>query len=222
VPNLERARPASALGADPGLAAVLADRILGLESAAASGGGKEREALATALDTWTILAAYPWVRLNYRHGCWESDGSWWASLLTFTIWENYHWVRTDSTFQMFDPHSGERIGEFWARPKGLLAMPAGTLMFAGDPETIGVYWPAGGDVDKITLGWSFVRGSGPLRDEKVEALRHGAERLPPAKEKIRLEINDWYRVWYVDSPEKPRQRAKNTLPARYYNQQRHD
>src|SRR4051794_15877772 len=94
-------RAGSAL-ADPDLRAALAQRLSGLEAAAATGGSKDKDSLENVLDMWSLLAAYPWQRLNYRHGRWQSEQTFWKALITFGIWESYHWERNEDSFQVLD------------------------------------------------------------------------------------------------------------------------
>src|SRR4051795_6599250 len=110
-------RPGSALATDANLAAALAAELPRLQASAASGGKKEELALDNARDTWSLLAAYPWQRLNYRWGRWEAEVTFWKALITFELWESYHWARNEETFQVVDPHTGQRLGELFAQQK---------------------------------------------------------------------------------------------------------
>jgi hypothetical protein len=221
-------RPDSALATDPDLASALAAGLPAVEAAAASGGKGEKLALANALDTWSLLAAYPWQRLNYRFGRWQAEITGWKALVSFEAWESYHWARNDETFQVLDPHTGQRLGEFYAqqplrklrgapyaRPE-LITAPGGTLEFAGNPATIGVYRPAGGGADAIRLSWIPWLNNGVLR-EGIAALRSGAaDRLPPPYQFVDLDLLDKYRAWHVDEPDKPSRKAPWANEARLY------
>ncbi|NJC71925.1 hypothetical protein HC031_19710 [Planosporangium thailandense] len=222
-------RPDAAL-ADPNLHVALAERLPALESAAAMGGPKDKAALEYALDAWSLLAAYPWQRLNYRYGRWQSEVTAWKALLTFELWESYHWERNTESFQVLDPYTGVRLGEFYAQAAlrkftwggqpymqpDVLAMPGGTLEFAGNPASIGVYRPVGGGADTIRLSWCPWLNSGTLR-EGIAALRSGsADRLPPPYQSIDLDLLDKYRAWFVDEPDKPQRKAPWAYEARTY------
>lgn len=98
-------RPDAALN-DPDLRAALAERLPTLEAAAAAGGSKAKLSLANALDTWSLLAAHPWQRYNYRYGRWQSEESLWKGLLSFGVWETYHRERNTDSFQLLDPYTG--------------------------------------------------------------------------------------------------------------------
>ena len=206
-------RPGSAL-ADPTLQAAWTDRLHELQAAAAAGGAKERKRLECAADIRSILAVYPWQRLNYRYGRWESAQTFWKAIITLDVWEAYHWETNDRTFQLLDPRSGQKLGELLARP-GLLTMPAGTLEFAGDPASIGVYRPSGGAVDTITLGWCWLLNGVTLR-KGIDALRGGADRLPPPYRQIDLDLHDKFRAWFVDEPAKPGREAPNSKETESY------
>jgi hypothetical protein len=196
--TLDSVRPESAFATDPDLAAAW----------------RQRPGDDYSADIATLLSVHPWQRLNYRYGRWQSEGSALASMLTLTIWEGYHWETDDRSFQVLDPHTGRPLGEMYRR-KDVLAMPGGALEFAGDPASIGAYRPLGGGLDTISLGWCWFLNLAVLR-QGVAALRAGADRLPPAYKKVDLEVNDRFREWFVDSPDKPGRRAPNSTAARVY------
>ncbi|HYU03720.1 MAG TPA: hypothetical protein VEL02_07745 [Jatrophihabitantaceae bacterium] len=221
-------RPDSALATDPNLAAALAAELPPIEAAAASGGKREKLALANALDTWSLLAAYPWRRLNYRYGRWQAEITGWKALISFEAWESYHWARNDETFQVLDPHSAQRLGELYtqarlrrfdgtpyARPEQIM-QPGGSLEFAGNPATIGVYRPPGGGADTIRLSWNPWLNNVALRDG-IAALRSGnADRLPPPYQFVDFDLLDKYRAWFTDEPDKPSRKAPWANEARLY------
>jgi len=221
-------RPGSALATEADLAAALAAELTRLQAAAASGGKKEQLALDNARDTWSLLAAYPWLRLNYRWGRWEADVTFWKALITFDLWESYRWARNTETFQVLDPHGGQRLGELltqdrlrrfdgapYARPE-VLTQPGGSLEFAGEPGSIGVYRPPGGPADSIRFTWSPWLNNVVLR-EGIAALRSGAaDRLPPPYQFVDHDLLDKYRAWFVDEPDKPSRKAPYANEARLY------
>ncbi|WP_433362619.1 hypothetical protein ACQPZX_30645 [Actinoplanes sp. CA-142083] len=213
-------RPGSALATEPGLAAALA--------AAASAGSGDRRAQADAADTYSLLAALPWQRLNYRIGHWASEANTWKALLTFDAWESYRWQRNEERFQVLDPHSGQRLGELYTQAElrrlngsayaapELIVPPGGTLDFAGDPATVGVYRPPGGGADAIRFTWNPYLNNGVLRDG-IKALREGtADRLPPPYQFVDWDLLDKYRVWFTESRDKPGGKAPWASEARLY------
>jgi hypothetical protein len=220
-------RPGAALD-DPNLRAALAERLPALEAAAATGGSKAKEALTNALDTWSLLAAYPWQRLSYRYGRWQSAQTFWKGLVTLGMWEAYHWARNADSFQVLDPYTGARLGELYAQSAlkrrvgepytepDLIQMPGGTFEFAGDPASIGVYRPVGGGADTIRLSWCQYLNVGTLR-KGIDALRTGsADRLPPPYQFVDLDLLDKYRAWFVDEPDKPQRKAPWAQEVRTY------
>ncbi|GII23340.1 hypothetical protein [Planosporangium mesophilum] len=211
-------RPGAAL-TDPNLREALAERLTRLEAAAATGGRKEKQSLEDARDTWSLLAAFPWQRLNYRYGRWQSAQTFWKAAITLGLWESYHWERTTESFQVLDPYTGARLGEFYPQSElkrrvgrpytetDLLQMPGGTLEFAGDPASIGVYRLVGGDVDTISLSWCPWLNNVTLR-KGIAMLRAGnADRLPPPYQFVDLDLLDKYRAWFADEPDKPQRKA---------------
>ncbi|HEX5198786.1 hypothetical protein ACFQS1_02330 [Paractinoplanes rhizophilus] len=221
-------RPGSALAADPGLAATLAAAIPPLQAAAASGGRDAKRALANAVDTYSLLAALPWQRMTYRIGHWASEANTWKALLTFDAWESYRWQRNEERFQVLDPHGGQRLGELYTQAElrrlnggpyaapEVLGPPGGTLEFAGDPATIGVYRPPGGAAGAIRLTWNPYLNHEVLRDG-IKALREGAaDRLPPPYQFVDWDLLDKYRVWFTESRDKPAGKAPWAAEARLY------
>ncbi|MFI5890081.1 hypothetical protein ACIA5D_08160 [Actinoplanes sp. NPDC051513] len=221
-------RPGSALATEPGLATALAAAIPPLEAAAASGGKAEKSALANANDTYSLLAALPWQRANYRIGHWASEATVWKALLTFDAWESYRWQRNEERFQVLDPHGGRRLGELYSQAElrrmngkpyaapELIVPPGGTLEFAGDPATIGVYRPPGGGADSIRFSWNPYLNNEVLRDG-IAALRAGtADRLPPPYQFVDWDLLDKYRVWFTESRDKPGGKAPWASEARLY------
>ncbi|WP_189082057.1 hypothetical protein [Mangrovihabitans endophyticus] len=203
-------RPGAALN-DPDLRAGLQARLEVLAAA----GPRAGAALQIARDTWSVLAAYPWQRFNYRYGRWQADVILWRALITFEAWESYRWRRDTGSFQLLNPHSGERVGEFYSReylrskamPPGdepdVVAEPGGTLEFAGDPGSVGVYRTPGGDASTLRFSWTPRLILGSLRGG-IEMLRAGAaDRLPPAQPPLDLDVLDGARVWFTHSPDKP-------------------
>ncbi|WP_433306264.1 hypothetical protein ACQP2F_20320 [Actinoplanes sp. CA-030573] len=220
-------RPGSALATDAGLAAQLAAALPALESAAASGGKREKEALDNARDTWSLLAALPWQRLNYRWGRWQSEANPWKGVLTFDAWESYRWTRNHETFQLFDPHSGQRLGELYSQEKlgkmvgkpydgpETLVQPGGAVEFAGNPATIGVYRLPGAGAE-IRFSWNPWLNHLALRDG-IAALRSGAAgQLPPPYQFVDWDLLDKYRRWYTEQPDKPSGKAPWAAEARLY------
>ncbi|GAB1689439.1 hypothetical protein [Krasilnikovia sp. M28-CT-15] len=224
----DRIRPDSALATEPDLAAALDAELRALEAVAASGDKRDKLALANALDTWSLLASLPWQRLNYRWGRWQAEQTGWKALISFEAWESYHWQHDDDRFQVIDPHSGQRLGEFYAqsqlrkfdgkvyeRPEAIM-QPGGTLEFAGNPATIGVYRPPGGGADSIRFTWNPWLNNGVLRDG-IAALRSGsADSLPPPYQFVDLDLLDKYRIWCIDQPDKPGTKAPFASEARLY------
>lgn len=209
--NLDPVRPGSALDTDPHLRSVIAERV----RQSSENGKRKGESWNQAPDIWTVLAAYPWVRLPYRFGYWKPDYSWWAGLITLGLWYNYHWVRGDRTFQFLDRQTNQPIGEFFKLPNAQLDMPRGEVLFAGDVNSIGVVWQVGADPEHIDLGFSIGRGSNRMR-QKVEAVRAGAPYLEPVKQVVTFRNDDQYRVWYAESPEMPTKKAIEPINANSY------
>jgi hypothetical protein len=221
-------RPGSAL-TDPDLRAALAARLPELESAAATGGRSAKGVFEKALNTWSLLAAYPWRRLNYRFGRWQSETILWKGLITFELWESYHWERIEDSFQLLDPYTGDRLGEFYSHSElrrislrkryiepEVLIQPGGALEFVGEPGAIGAYRPLGGGADTIRYSWCPWLHSGVL-GKGIEALRTGTlDRLPPPYMFIDLDLLDKYRAWFVDEPNKPQRKAPWAYEARTY------
>jgi hypothetical protein len=227
-PGSDTIRPGSALATEPGLAEALAARIPPLEAAAASGGRAEKRMLANAADTYSLLAALPWQRLNYRFGHWAAEANFWKALLTFDAWESYRWQRNEESFQVLDPHGGQRLGELYAQAQlkrlngtpyaapEVIMQPGGTLEFAGDPATIGVYRMPGGGADAIRFTWNPYLNNGTLR-EGIAALRAGtAGQLPPPYQFVDWDLLDKYRVWFTESRDKPSGKAPWAAEARLY------
>jgi hypothetical protein len=209
-------RPDSVLATDPALAAALAGKLPLLGTAAAAGGKPEKLALANALDTWSLLAACPWQRLNYRYGRWQAEATVWKALLTFDAWESYHWARNDETFQVIDPYGGQRLGEFFTQAPATITAPGGSLEFAGHPGSIGAYRPAGGGADTVRLSWNPWLNNVVLR-EGIAALRSGAaDQLPAPYQFVDLNLLDKYRRWFADQPDKPAGKAPWANEARLY------
>jgi hypothetical protein len=223
----DQIRPGSALATDPDLAGALAAALPPLEAAAAGGGKREKEALANAYDTWSLLAALPWQRVNYRWGRWQSEANTWKALITFDAWESYRWQRNDETFQVIDPHTGQRLGELYSQAKlgrmigapydrpEPLVQPGGTLEFAGDPATIGVYRLPGAGAD-LRFSWNPWLNNVTLRDG-IAALRSGAaDRLPPPYQFVDWDLLDKYRAWFTEQPGRPSGKAPWAAEARLY------
>jgi len=161
-------------------------------------------------------------------GHWASEANVWKAALTFDAWESYRWQRNEDSFQVLDPHGGARLGELYSqaklrklngtpyeRPEAIVA-PGGTLEFAGDPATIGVYRPPGGGADTIRLSWNPYLNNEVLRDG-IAALRDGsAGQLPPPYQFVDWDLLDKYRVWFADSPDKPAGKAPWASEARLY------
>jgi hypothetical protein len=228
MPPPDTIRHGSALAAVPRLAAAHPPPNPPLEAAAASGGKAEKTALADAYDTYSLLAALPWHRLNYRIGHWASEANTWKALLTFDAWESYRWQRNEERFQVLDPHGGRRLGELYAQAElrrlsgkpyaapEVIVPPGGTLEFAGDPATIGVYRPPGGEAGTIRLSWNPYLNRVVLRDG-IKALREGtADRLPPPYQFVDWDLLDKYRVWFTESRDKPSGKAPWAAEARLY------
>jgi hypothetical protein len=207
-------RPDAALN-DPDLRIGLQAHLDVLEAAAAAGGPAQQKALQMGRDTWSVLAAYPWQRFNYRYGRWQASIIFWRALITFDAWESYTWQRADDSFQLLDPHSGQAVGEFFSRAwlrkvsatppneSEVLDEPGGTLDFAGDPGSLGVYRPPGGDASTLRFSWAPQLILGRLRPG-IELLRSGAaDRLPPAHPPVDLDVLDAARVWFTQSRDKP-------------------
>jgi hypothetical protein len=205
--SLEPPRPGSALGEDAHLRGALTERIRRLEAAAAGGGQKQERALRYCRDIWTVLAVYPWWTFSYRHGYWTTaERNDWPYLLknlaSFTVYEAHRWVRGDLLFQLLDPRTGGHVAEIRARPEGVLTEPGGRLRFAGDPRTVGVYWPDGGGIDAVSLA-RHVRRREKTLTAAVEALRQGAAQLPPPLGPVPRSTV----VWLADSPGQPTGKA---------------
>ena len=220
-------RPDSALATEPDLADALAAALPELEKAAAAGKAEKR-AFGDAQDTWSLLAAYPWQRLNYRFGRWQAEPTMWKALLTFEAWESYHWARVEDSFQLLDPYTGKRIGELYAQQQlhrlsgrpydrpDVIQQPAGTLEFVGNPATIGAYRPADGGPETLRFSWNPWLNNVALRDG-IAMLRSGAaDRLPPPYQFVDLDLLDKYRAWFADEPDKPKRKAPWANEARLY------
>ncbi len=213
----DRIRPGAALE-DENLRAGLQERLAKLEIAAISGKSLDRIALNVGHHTWSVLAAYPWQRYNYRYGRWQADGILWRALITFDVWESYKWRPNHDSFQLLDPYSGQRIGEFISDAEfkrdgtlshelpDVIAAPGGTLEFAGNPASIGVYRPTGGSADTVRYSCNPWGHPGNTI-ASLERLRTGeADELPPTYPTPDLDLLDAARVWFAQSPDKPRKK----------------
>ncbi|GAA2521364.1 hypothetical protein [Winogradskya humida] len=211
-------RPGSAL-TDGNLRAAKIAELDVLEAAAAGGGSKQKRILKQARDTYSLLAAYPWQRVNYRFGRWQAEQTGWKYLISLSLWDSYHWARSVDVFQLLDPYTGAPIGELsapsfhysmWGKPDvedDLLHEPGGALEIAGDPTSLVAYRPFGGSPDTIRFAkspWSTVFP----QIKAIELLRTGqADRLPPAGQPVDYAYLDMYRAWFADEPNKPARKA---------------
>ncbi len=213
----DRIRPGAALE-DENLRAGLQERLDRAESAAASGNLVDRNSLQVTRDAWSVLAAYPWQRYNYRYGRWQADIIFWRALITFDIWGSYTWRRNYDSFQLLDPYNGKRVGEFISGARfrrtgvassnelDVITGPGGTVEFAGNPASIGAYRPAGGSADTVRYSCNPFMIPAALRDS-IEQLRSGdSDRLPPTYPPPDLDLLDGARVWFTQSADKPRRK----------------
>jgi hypothetical protein len=220
-------RPGSALTDGNLRAAKIAELDL-LEAAAAGGSSKQKRIHQRARDTYSLLAAYPWQRVNYRFGRWQAEQTFWKGLVSLGLWDSYHWARSVDRFQVLDPYNGAPIGELSApsylyskhgapfTESDLLHEPGGTLEIAGEPGSVVAYRPMNGAPDTIrytTNAWiTFVSQA-----KAFELLRTGqADRLPSPEHPVDYAYLDNFRAWFVDEPNKPARKAPWAGNARLY------
>jgi hypothetical protein len=144
-----------------------------------------------------ILSVYPWQEYPYRYGRWQR-----TQRIIDLGFPSFKWARTYDTFQLLDPTTGRPVAELTATDFTLPA-PAGTLRFAGDPHTAGVYTPPGGTTADLRLALSAFADQDTAFAEALHirpgsTATHGSERFNQ-----QLLADDDRRPWIADQPTPP-------------------